>query len=195
MNKLQNRVIEICYENNNGHIASSLSCLGIIEFIYKNFDFNDDVFLLSKGHACPALFAVLETHGYNPDVSQHHPDIDIKNGVSCTSGSLGHCLPIAIGMALAKKLKGEKGTIHVLLGDGECMEGTTWESILLQNHLNLDNLKIHIDYNEMQSLKSVDSDMLKALCQINNKIIVYKTIKNFPHVYHLTTDIYKELIK
>jgi len=75
------------------------------------------------------------------------------------------------------------------------MEGTTWESILLQNHLNLDNLKIHIDYNEMQSLKSVDSDMLKALCQINNKIIVYKTIKNFPHVYHLTTDIYKELIK
>ena len=146
------RCVELAYEYHNGHLASALSALPIIEKIYKTFDHEKDVFVLSKGHGCLALYAVLEEHGYHPDCSKVHPDIDVENGISCTTGSLGHGLPMAVGMALAKKLKGEDGTVHVLLGDGECQEGTTWESLMILKGLNLDNIKVHIDINDKQAL-------------------------------------------
>ena len=194
MKKLRKRVIEICYKHKNGHLGSSLSCLPIIENIYKKFNFKKDVFILSKGHGCPALFAMLESKGFKPDLNQGHPEIDIKNGVSCTTGSLGHGLPVAVGMAMAKSLKKEKGTIHVLLGDGECQEGTTWESLLIGHHYLLNNLAVHIDNNMNQARgKTIYPSvyMLRKLFPIN----VYHGIKEFPHIYTLTEKEYKEMIK
>ena len=76
-----------------------------------------------------------------------HLEIDEINGINCTTGSLGHGLPIATGMAFARKLK--KGRIFVLISDGECQEGTTWESILIASKHKLDNLVIVVDYNKI----------------------------------------------
>ena len=163
------RVFQICYENKNPHLASSLSCLKIIEDVYKDFDFDNDVFILSKGHACPALYAVLEKYNFHPNVVQRHPDIDVNNGISCTTGSLGHGLPIGVGMALAKKLKKENGNIYVLMGDKECQAGTTQESQDLIQELKLNNITILIDFNE--------------------------TKKEYPHVYTLTREEYEKNTK
>lgn len=179
-NNLRNRIYQICYETNNPHLASSLSCLNIIKEIYSSFDFKNDVFILSKGHGCPALYAVLESYGFKPDVSKSHPDIDIENGISCTTGSLGHGLPIGVGMALAKKVQGQPGKIYVLLGDMECLEGTTWESLNLAWEYDLDNLIVHIDNNEKVSYLP--------------DVIIHKTKKEYPHVYRMNKEEYEKNI-
>ncbi len=186
MNKLQKRIFEIDYKYKHNHIGSALTSLPIIEGIYNNFNFDNDVFILSKGHASVALYAVLEKYGFKPDISKLHPDIDIKNGISITSGSLGHGLPIGIGMALAKKLKNEPGIIYVLLGDGECMEGTFWESLILRKQLNLDNISIWIDYNGMGALKETSEIVMDSIHMLNESISIIKSKKKYPHVYELT---------
>ena len=86
---------------------------------------------------------------FNP-VLEGHPHLDLLNGVHWTTGSEGHGFPAGLGMAFAKKKKKEPGLVYVLMGDGECQEGTTWESLLLASHLKLDNLVIIIDYNKIQ---------------------------------------------
>ena len=81
-----------------------------------------------------------------------HLEIDEKNGVYCTTGSLGHGLPISTGLAFARKIQKREGRIFVLVSDGECQEGTTWESLLLASKHKLDNLIIIVDYNKIQAL-------------------------------------------
>lgn len=107
----------------------------------------DDQFILSKGHGVMALYAVLEAKGLLDWSAKlmGHP----KRGGSilASTGSLGHGLPMAVGLAKAKKIKGEPGRVFVLIGDGECNEGTTWESALLAAHHYLDNLVVIVDYN------------------------------------------------
>jgi len=179
MNSLRKRVFEICYKTNNPHLASSLSCLDIIENIYKSMK-KEDVFVLSKGHGCPAWYAVLEKYGYKPKL-KIHPDIDKKNGIICTTGSLGHGLPIALGIALSKKVLNQKGKVYVLLGDTECQEGTTWESILLKMNLKLHNLNIIIDNNEIN-------------CRLAGCKVI-KTEKEYPHVYRITKKEYEKNIR
>lgn len=85
-----------------------------------------------------------------------HLEIDEKNGINCTTGSLGHGLPIATGMAFAKKKQKKDGRVYVLMSDGECQEGTTWESLLISTKHKLDNLFILIDYNKLQALSKLD---------------------------------------
>ncbi len=188
------RIIEIAYKYKNGHVASALSALPIIKEIYDEMDIEKDVFILSKGHGCLALYAVLESKGYKPDVSKIHPDIDIKNGISCTTGSLGHGLPIAVGMALAKKLKNESGNVSVLLGDGECQEGTTWESLLIAKKLKLNNLQIHIDNNKEQALGKTVLPAVELLHQSFGFLCwIHDTKKEFPHVHYLTKKEYNKL--
>jgi len=191
--ELKQRLLDVCKEYGDHHFASCLSALPIIEQIYEEFDFDNDVFILSKGHACKALFTVLEYYGYNPDFKQQHPDIDIENGVSCTTGSLGHGLPLAVGMAVAKFIKGEEGTIHVLLGDGECAEGTTWESLILANELELTNLHIHVDYNGKQAMRDVNVKMIENLMETTD-IDFYGRKKEYPHVMEITDEKYEEII-
>jgi len=143
------RVITIDYTFGHRHAPSSLSALPIVAAIYDGME-PDDVFILSKGHAAAALYAVLEAHGFHPDITKVHPERDPANGVEITSGSLGHGLPIAVGMAWAKQMRGEPGIVHVLMGDGECQEGTTWEAMNLADRLRITNLVVHIDFNGRQ---------------------------------------------
>jgi len=154
------------------HIAPALSCIDILVALYDNILTENDKFILSKGHACLSLYIMLLKKGLNPDINKHHPDIDIENGIECTTGSLGHGLPISVGMALAKKLKNEKGFIYVLLSDGECQEGTTWESIQIAVHHKLDNLIIIIDNNKLQSL-----DFIKNI--LSSPTSLYDKFKSF----------------
>jgi transketolase len=149
--ELRRRTVEIDYTHKHRHLPGSLSALPIIAEIYEGFDPACDVFILSKGHACAALYAVLESKGYAPDVSLVHPERDPANGVTMTAGSLGHGLPTAVGIAWAKRYAGRPGTVHVLLGDGEAQEGTIWEALHLAAYLGLGGrLIVHLDDNQFQ---------------------------------------------
>ncbi|MEM3056610.1 MAG: transketolase, partial [Candidatus Bathyarchaeia archaeon] len=119
-----------------------------------------DRFLLGKGHAAPALYAVLAECGYFPEeelsklrciggLLQGHPEGSIP-GVDSASGSLGQCLSIANGMALAAKMRGEDYRIYVLLGDGELQEGQVWEAAMTSARHHLDNLAVIVDRNGHQ---------------------------------------------
>ena len=115
----------------------------------------NDKFILSKSHASFPYCLILKSKGYNPKLTTHL-EIDVKNGINCTTGSLGHGLPIATGMAFAKKKNKEKGKIFVLISDGECQEGTTWESFLIASKHKLNNLIVIVDYNKIQALSRIE---------------------------------------
>ena len=146
--QLRRRIIDVAYRDSMGHIPSALSILNIIWTLYDRVKMADDVFLLSKGHGCMALYAVLEEKGllsWN-DKLMGHP---LRGGaITASTGSLGHGLPMAVGMAKAKKIKGEAGRVFCLIGDGECNEGTIWESALIAAHHKLDNLVVIVDWNK-----------------------------------------------
>ncbi len=146
INNLRKRILEVALRDGMGHIPSALSILDLVHGIYE-IKSDNDIFLLSKGHGCMALYAVLESKGLLKWDSKlmGHP----KRGgaIMASTGSLGHGFPMAVGLALAKKIKGEEGRVFVLIGDGECNEGTTWESALLASHHKLDNLTVIIDDN------------------------------------------------
>lgn len=131
-----------------GHIPSALSILDIVWILYDKVMTKDDQFILSKGHGVMALYAVLEEKGLLDwsNKLMGHP----KRGgaILASTGSLGHGFPMAVGLALAKKIKGEKGRVFCFVGDGECNEGTTWESALISAHHNLNNLTLIIDQNK-----------------------------------------------
>lgn len=143
---LRNRILEVALRDGMGHIPSALSILDLVKGVYDEKTDNDQ-FILSKGHGCMALYAVLESKGLISWDSKlmGHP---LRGGaILASTGSLGHGLPMAIGLALAKKIKGEEGRVFCLIGDGECNEGTVWESLLLASHHKLDNLAVIVDDN------------------------------------------------
>ncbi len=153
---LRRRTVEIDYLHKHRHLPGSLSALPIIAAIYASMNLAVDVFILSKGHACAALYAVLESYGYKPDVSLVHPERDVANGVTMTAGSLGHGLPTAVGIAWAKKHLGKPGTVQVLLGDGELQEGSNWEALHLAARFGLsDTLVVHVDANDYQGSEAL----------------------------------------
>jgi transketolase len=134
-------------------------------FFLKKFDSNhaEDSIILSKGHAAAALYAVLNTLGYIGDEKINaycengsdlygHVSHFADNEIPLSTGSLGHGLPFALGMAMAKKKLKVKGLTIVIISDGECDEGTTWESALLASHHELENLILIIDKNGIQSI-------------------------------------------
>lgn len=171
--KIESRksILDISIEGGSVHLAPALSCIDILTTLYNDIMTDDDRFILSKGHACLALYTVLREKGLNPDVHKGHPDIDLENGIECTTGSLGHGLPIAVGMALAKKFKKEKGNIYIVMSDGECQEGTTWESLMIASHHKLDNLIVIIDYNTLQALDFIENVL--SINNLFNKIIAF----------------------
>ena len=121
--------------------------LTLYELIMKK----EDKFILSKAHSSYPLCILLQNRGLKPKLTTHL-ELDIKNGINCTTGSLGHGLPISVGMAFARKKQKIPGKIYVLMSDGECQEGTTWESLLIASKHKLDNLVVIIDYNKIQAL-------------------------------------------
>ena len=113
---------------------------------------------MSKGHACWGYYVLLRERGYSP-LLEGHPHLDESNGVNYTSGSMGHGFPAAVGMAMARKVTKKTGRIFVLIGDGECQEGTTWESTLIGGRFSLENLTVIVDNNNIQGSGFV-SDIL-----------------------------------
>ena len=141
-------------EKGEAHLGGSFSMIEILLTIYENFLKKNDKFILSKAHASFPLCILLREKGFDTKIKTHL-EIDEKNGISCTTGSLGHGLPIATGMAFARKKLNKKGKIFVLVSDGECQEGTTWESLLIASKHKLDNLIIIVDYNKLQALNKL----------------------------------------
>lgn len=167
MRALMRRMVEIDYRHKHRHLPGSLSALPIIASVYADMDLENDVFILSKGHSCAALYAVLEQVGYVPDVSLVHPDRDPGNGVTMTAGSLGHGLPTAVGVAWAKQHTSAPGLVHVLIGDGECQEGTTYEALLLAARFQLHSrLIVHLDANGYQGSDACLVDCIRHLTPI-----------------------------
>lgn len=152
---LRRKILDLAIEKKECHFGGSFSEVEILIALYDKILKSEDKFILSKGHACFPLYILLKEKGYNPKLSGH-PDIDSKNGINCTTGSLGHGLPIAVGMAIARKIKKQSGDIYILLGDGECQEGTIWESSLIASKYKLDNLIVVVDKNGLQALDKTD---------------------------------------
>lgn len=138
-------------EKGEAHLGGSFSMIETLISLYEIVLKKNDKFILSKSHSSFPLCLLLKEKGLNPKLTTHL-ELDPKNGIYCTTGSLGHGLPIATGMAFARKIKNIKGKIYVMLSDGECQEGTTWESLLIASKHKLDNLILLIDYNKIQAL-------------------------------------------
>jgi transketolase len=140
-------------EKEEAHLGGSFSMIEALIAIFEILK-KKDKFILSKAHASFPLCLLLREKGLKPKITTHL-EIDVKNGINCTTGSLGHGLPIATGMALANKFKKNNNKIYVMLSDGECQEGTTWESLLIASKHKLNNLIILIDYNKIQALSKI----------------------------------------
>ena len=156
--KLRQDTFKAFIQKGEAHLGGSFSIIEILIALYDVIMGKDDKFILSKAHASFPLSILLREKGYNPKITTHL-EIDTKNGIHCTTGSLGHGLPIAAGMAFARKKKKKKGNIYVMLSDGECQEGTTWETFLIAAKHKLNNLVIIIDYNKIQALTTLEDGL------------------------------------
>ena len=169
-------IIEEVYNAKSGHPGGSLSCADILTVLYFNqmniepekpHDPNRDRFVLSKGHASPALYSVLAEKGYFDKELlqtfrkigsnlQGHPDMRKVEGVDMTTGSLGQGISAAVGMALASKMDRAGCKVYCLLGDGELEEGQVWEALTAASKNNLDNLCVIVDNNNLQIDGEID---------------------------------------
>ncbi|ATD58097.1 transketolase [Clostridium chauvoei] len=167
---VRKNIIEMIYEAKSGHPGGSLSCADIITYLYyekMNVDVknpkaeNRDRFVLSKGHAAPALYSVLAEKGFFPKeelkhlrrigaLLQGHPDAKHIPGVDVSTGSLGQGISNAVGMALGLKTQKSDAKVYTVLGDGELQEGLVWEASMAAVHYKLDNLVAVVDYNGLQ---------------------------------------------
>jgi len=166
MNKLKKRILEIAYKHKLSHLGSYLSALDIIDEIYNTKD-SDDIFILSSGHAALALYVVLEK--YEGKDAEHlflkyggHPHLAEEDGIYCSTGSLGTGITIGVGRALANKNR----KVYVLISDGECAEGSIWESLRFIKEHNIDNIEVYVNINGYAAYDKVDtkylSDRLKV---------------------------------
>ena len=169
-------ILEETYNAGSGHPGGSLSCTDILTYLYfeemkvrpeepKWVD--RDRFVLSKGHAAPALYAVLAEKGFFPkeqlktlrkidSMLQGHPDMNKTPGVDISTGSLGIGLSNACGMALAARLDRKDLRVYTITGDGELEEGQIWEAAMFASHYSLDNLYAFVDANGLQIDGKVD---------------------------------------
>ena len=168
---IRGKLVKISNKARTPHLGSSLSCVDILVAAYwsvlninskKPADPNRDRLIFSKGHAATTLYQVLNMRGYFSDeilesyakpggVLPEHPIYKSVPGIEATSGSLGHGLPIGLGMALAAKIKKNSYKVYVLMSDGECNEGSVWEAAMLAPALNLENLVLVVDFNRWQA--------------------------------------------
>lgn len=160
--KFRKQIVIMHYQSKTCHMASSLSCIDILTILFFKILKKNDHFILSKGHGVTALYVILaqkglipkkhiENYGKEGNPLPEHPDSITTKGIEFSTGSLGHGLPVAVGLAYALKKQHKKGRVFILLSDGECEEGTTWESLITAYRLKLDNLIIMIDHNNSQA--------------------------------------------
>ena len=167
---LRQKTFKKFIEKGEAHLGGSFSLIEIIITLYEKILYKKDKFILSKSHASFPLSILLREKGYKTAFTTHF-EIDPKNGIHCTTGSLGHGLPIATGMAASRKIQKKNGNIYVLISDGECQEGTTWESLLIATKLELSNLTIIIDYNKIQALTTLKDGL--PLDNLKRKILAF----------------------
>ncbi len=168
--KVRLGIIEATYQAGSGHPGGSLSSADVLTYLYFNElnvrpdepAYEDrDRFVLSKGHAAPALYSVLAQRGFFPVEElktlrkidsrlQGHPDMHKTPGVDISTGSLGIGLSNACGMALAAKLQNKDYRVFAVTGDGELQEGQIWEAAMFASHYKLDNLIVYVDANGLQ---------------------------------------------
>ena len=152
---LRQQTFNAFVEHGEAHLGGSFSMIEMLLALYECVLQDEDKFILSKAHASFPLCLLLRQKGFNTKISTHL-ELDPTNGIHCTTGSLGHGLPIATGMAMARKRLNQPGRIYVMISDGECQEGTTWESLLIGAAHALDNLVVLVDYNKIQALTTLD---------------------------------------
>ncbi len=168
--RVRQHIIEGTFNAKSGHPGGSLSAADVITYLYfkemkvdpANPQWADrDRFVLSKGHAAPALYAALAEKGFFPveeiknlrkptSFLQGHPDMKGVPGVDMSTGSLGQGVSCAVGMALAGKIAGKDYRVYSVLGDGEIQEGQVWEAAMFASHKKLGNLMIFVDNNDLQ---------------------------------------------
>ena len=157
--KLRQDTFNTFVEHGEAHIGGAFSMIEMILVLYeKVLKEEEDKFILSKAHASIPLCLLLKEKYPNIPLTTHL-EVDSEHGIHCTTGSLGHGLPIATGMAMARKRLQIKGKIYVMLSDGECQEGTTWESLLIGAKHCLDNLVVIVDYNKIQALTTLEEGL------------------------------------
>lgn len=168
--------VQMAHDGKEGHLSSSLSYVDVLVALYYEWmhTFPDtpkhphrDRFLLSKGHGCTALYAVLadcgffpldwlSLYGKNESPCPNHPCVHALPALEFSSGSLGHGLGVGTGMAYGLRLDGHTSRVVVLLGDGECNEGSVWESAMFAAAQGLDSLLAIVDYNGVQAVGRTD---------------------------------------
>ena len=168
---LRQLIVKALIGGGRGHMGSAMSLVEILRVLYDEFikfepkkpnNKNRDRLILSKGHGCLALYAILadknfikikdlEAASTFDSILGGHPESFKVPGVEFSTGALGHGFPVAVGMAIAAKLKKEKHKIFAILGDGEINEGSIWEAALSASKHKLNNLKVLLDYNKIQS--------------------------------------------
>lgn len=176
---IRKNIIKMIEKSGQGHIGPALSIADLITALYFNVlrvNPKDphweerDRFILSKGHSCAALYAALAEAGFFPENTLDtfmqldtnlagHPDMRRVPGVEMSTGSLGHGLPVGIGIALSMRLDNRNCRIFVLMGDGENQEGSVWESAMAAAHYKLENLVAIVDRNRLEIDGSTESVM------------------------------------
>lgn len=169
--KIRRDIVEMAIAAGRGHIASAFSLVEMLLVLYENIlhvspdnpnDPDRDRLILSKGHGCLALYAILAHMGFFPrdelwrfgqvdSILGGHPERSKIPGVEASTGALGHGLSIGVGIALAAKMDERRYRTFVIVGDGECNEGTVWEAALSAAKHQLGALTVLVDYNKMQS--------------------------------------------
>lgn len=170
---LQIRLLDQCFSFKKHHLGSAFSTLPILKEIFELKDSKDKV-ILSNGHAAAALYICLE-HYSGVDSSNlfslmgDHPKRNSEYGVDCSTGSLGMGITVAVGMALASPEK----NIYCVISDGECAEGSVWESIRYAAQRKLDNLKVYVNINNYVAYDKIDGEKLaKELLALNNEVSI-----------------------
>lgn len=204
MNKLEKRVVDISYQKKIGHLSSNLNAVNIIDEIYKTKKQNE-VFILSSGHAALAMYVVMEKYeGANALelYNKHgvHPHRNLNDNIYVSTGSLGMGLTVAVGYALADRSK----NVYCLISDGESAEGSIWEALRFACDQNLTNLKVYANVNGMTACDYIDRSVVsKRLNAFYPDIQIRHT---FPptwdfasgiltHYYVLTEKDYEKIIR
>lgn len=175
---IRKKIYQMAHFAGGGHMGAAFSMADIISVLYfdnvlrydaQNPEWEDrDKFILSKGHASYALYAALAKAGYFPEEELRHvgqagskfgghPKLYDIPGVEASTGALGHGLSFAIGIAYANKVDSKDSHVYVVLGDGECQEGSIWEGALSAPTLELDNLTVVVDHNKLQAMDDLEN--------------------------------------
>jgi transketolase len=166
--KIRRRIVDLIYTGKDGHLPSAFSIVDIVSTLYRHYlkvdpkkpDWEErDYFILSKGHGCVALYTVLAESGFIGEeelagfcrkggILGEHPDRNKIPGVEASTGSLGHGFPFAMGIALGNRIAKKQNNVYVVVGDGECHEGSIWEAAHVAANYKLGRMCVFVDWNQ-----------------------------------------------